>query len=193
VFPEAIQFRDIHETLGNPWWPPAPGWWLLLLAVALLALALWRFDLLWRLRVPIPMVTLGTWRWDAGRQLRRLRRDLQSRSLKDSAAELSELLRRIAMARHGRSACAGLNGTDWLDWLTKQDPMGFDWQDQGRLLLNAPYAPPRPAETERSALLALIDAAMEWVAARDPKRGLARGAKHRVETAPARAAVRADG
>ena len=169
MFAEANQFRDIDAALGNPWWPLAPGWWLLLAGLVLLALALWRFDLVWRLRLPIPMVTLGSWRWEAGRELRRLRRDATSASIKHSAAELSELLRRIAMARHGRGACAGLHGTDWLGWLATHDPKGFDWLGRGKLLLNAPYAPAARAETERAVLIGLIDAAMEWVVAGDPK------------------------
>ena len=169
MFPAANQLRDIDAALGNPWWPPAPGWWLLLAALALLALALWRFDLVWRLRVPIPLITLGSWRWDAGRELRRLRRNAAAASLKDTASELSELLRRIAMARHGRTACAGLHGEDWLDWLADHDPKGFDWRDHGRLLLAAPYAPPARTEAELNALLRLIDAAVDWVVAGQPK------------------------
>ncbi|ESQ11723.1 MAG TPA: DUF4381 domain-containing protein [Chromatiaceae bacterium] len=167
--PDAYQFRDIHAALGNPWWPPAPGWWLLLAALALLALALWRFDLIWRLRVPIPMVTLGNWRWDASRELRRLRRDAGSASAKQTASELSELLRRIAIARQGRDSCAGLHGRDWLSWLSAHDPKGFDWQAQGRLLLETPYAPPTTTEADRSALIVLIDAAMDWAIASETK------------------------
>jgi len=169
MFPEANQLRDIEAALGNPWWPLAPGWWLLLAALALLVLVLWRFDLVWRLRVPIPLVTLGSWRWDAGRELRQLRRDATDASAKDTATDLSELLRRIAMARHGRGACAGLHGADWLGWLAEHDPKGFDWRDQGRLLLAAPYAPPARTEAELNTLLRLIDAAMDWVIAGQPK------------------------
>ena len=169
MFPEAIQFRDIHATLGNPWWPPAPGWWLLLAALLLLALGLWRFDLLWRLRLPVPTLRLGSWRWEAARELRRLRRDLATAPIKDSACGLSELLRRIAMARHGRAACAGLNGADWLGWLATHDPRGFDWPGRGKLLLNAPYAPPGQSEPARAVLLDLIDASMNWVVAGNPK------------------------
>ena len=169
MFPEATQLRDIDAFLGNPWWPPAPGWWLLLAALALLALALWRLDLVWRLRVPIPLITLGSWRWDAGRELRQLRRNAAAASVKDTASELSALLRRIAMARHGRNACAGLHGEYWLAWLAEHDPKGFDWRDQGRLLLAAPYAPPAGTEAELHVLLRLIDAAMDWVVAGQPK------------------------
>jgi hypothetical protein len=170
MFPEAQQLRDIHAAMGNPWWPPAPGWWLLLALLVLLALLAWRFDASWRLRVPIPMVTLGSWRWDAAGALRRLRRDADSAEVKETASALSELLRRIAMARHGRAACAGLHGDDWLDWLALHDPKGFDWRTQGRLLLDAPYAPPSDVVAdERVALRRLIDAAMDWVGASDPK------------------------
>ena len=169
MFPEATQLRDIDAALGNPWWPLAPGWWLLLAVLALLALALWRFDLVWRLRLPIPLITLGSWRWDAGRELHRLRRDAAAVSVKDTASALSELLRRIAMARHGRNACAGLYGEDWLDWLSEHDPKGFDWRQQGRLLLAAPYAPPARTDAEGKTLLCLIDAAMDWVIAGRPK------------------------
>ena len=66
-------------------------------------------------------------------------------------AELSELLKRIAMARHGRVACAGLQGQAWLDWLSAQDPNGFDWRQHGQPLIHAPYAPEtfRPASDAR--------------------------------------------
>jgi hypothetical protein len=30
------QLRDIHETQAVPWWPPAPGWWVLALLVLVL-------------------------------------------------------------------------------------------------------------------------------------------------------------
>jgi len=169
MFPEAQRLRDIHDALGNPWWPPAIGWWLLFGGLALLALVLWRFEGTWRLRIPIPMVTLGTWRWDAARGLRQLRRDVDSAPLKHLASELSELLRRIAMARHGRAACAGLHGEDWLAWLSDHDPKGFDWSTRGRLLLDAPYAPPKATEADRAALRMLMDAAMDWVGAPQPK------------------------
>ena len=77
------------------------------------------------------------------------------------AARLSELLRRIAIARCGRDRCAGLNGETWLAWLADHDPDGFDWRARGRLLLELPYAP--PGETgDRPELYKLIDAALAW-------------------------------
>jgi hypothetical protein len=169
MFPEASQLRDIHVAMGNPWWPPAPGWWLLLGAVVALVVLAWRFRGTWRVHVPIPFVTLGDWRWDAGRALRQLRRNPGQAPLKTRAAELSELLRRIAMARHGRAACAGLHGEDWLGWLADHDPSGFDWRRDGRLLLDAPYAPARPDRAREAELDRLIEAAGPWITARRPR------------------------
>ncbi len=168
MYPDATQLRDIHDITGAPWWPLAPGWWLVLAGLAGLGVLIWLFRATWRLRIPIPLVTLGNWRWDAGRELRRLRQQVGEATIKQQAADLSELLRRIAMARHGRPACAGRNGTDWLDWLTAHDPKGFDWRAEGRLLLDAPYAPPREADPRRDEMLRLIDAVQDWVTAKTP-------------------------
>lgn len=173
MFPGVEQLRDIHGIKGVPWWPPAPGWWLLAALVLLLLFLAWRFRTTLRLRIPpIPVLTVGSWRWDAARQLRALRVQVATRDTKQTAAELSELLRRIAMARLGRGACAGLTGEDWLEWLRGNDPKGFDWTQQGRSLLEAPYAPPGDSG-QMEELLTLIDAAHDWVAVEDRK-----GKKH---------------
>lgn len=172
---EAVQqIRDIHGFAAVPWWPPGPGWWVLAGGLTLLALLAWRFRSTLRLRIPIPVITLGDWRWDAARQLRALRRQVQhdELALKEAAGTVSELLRRIAMARLGRATCAGLTGSDWLAWLHTNDPNRFDWGTRGGLLLDAPYAPPRDtaAGTRRADLIALIDAAHDWVATEQPKK-----------------------
>jgi len=162
--------RDIHDGLGNPWWPLAPGWWLIAVALLALAVLVWSRRRRWPRLPPIPLLHLGSWRWDAHRELRRLRQSDPSVSVKARATALSELLKRIAMARHGRAACAGLHGRRWLDWLTRHDPDGFDWCGEGQLLTQAPYAPERTddaAGTER--LARLIDASERWIRVR-PKR-----------------------
>lgn len=163
------QLRDIHAILGNPWWPLAPGWWLLAATALGIGLILWGTGGSWRLRVPIPFITLGDWRWEAGRELRRLRRPPPGTDLKARVADLSELLRRIAMARHGRPACARLSGPEWLDWLASHDPRGFDWRQHGRLLLATPYAPAPPPGTDTAALNRLLDATEVWITVRPPR------------------------
>jgi hypothetical protein len=167
--PVVVQLRDIHGIHGVPWWPPGPGWWILVISVAALIGLAWRFRRTLRLRIPpLPVLTVGSWRWDAARQVRELRRRAAKQDFKQTAGELSELLRRIAMARLGREDCAGLTGDEWLEWLRGHDPNGFDWTQRGRVLLRAPYAPPAMAG-QVGELLVLIDAAHEWVAAEDKK------------------------
>lgn len=167
MVPGIEQLRDIHGIQGVSWWPPALGWWLLAATSLVLAVLAWRFRTTLRLRIPpIPILTVGNWRWDAARRLRDLRRRAAAQDFKQTASELSELLRRIAMARLGRAACAGLTGEAWLEWLRSNDPLGFDWTQRGRILLDAPYCPPG-GRGRHEDVLALIEAAYDWVAAED--------------------------
>lgn len=147
--------RDIHGLDPVGLWPPAPGWWLVA-GVALLAawVAFLGLRFVWR-------YPFFTWHLDARRHLAALRRRVGKADGNLVAAELSQLLRRIAIARHGRSACAGLVGTDWLAWLTAHDPEGFDWVSAGQPLLGLPYAPPGTAG-DAEALRRLIDATVPW-------------------------------
>lgn len=148
--------RDIHGIDPVSWWPPAPGWWLVLLGILLGGFLLWW---LWQQRKLYP---LGRWQKDARRRLVQLKRQLQHAPTKEVASELSELLRRIAIARCGRTKTAALSGQAWLAWLHNNDRSGFDWQEKGQLLLHLPYAPPH-RETDRASVGRLIDAAIRWV------------------------------
>jgi hypothetical protein len=155
--------RDIHGLDTVPWWPLAPGWWLVL---ALLVFLLSGIVLLkWMVHRGI---WLG-WRADARRQLHALKKALPAEDPREIAGRLSELLRRIAMVRSGRRAAAGLTGESWLQWLVEHDTTGFNWHKRGRILLVAPYMPPQ-SEVERKELGYLIRAAIRWVNSDIPKR-----------------------
>ena len=58
--------RDIHGIDPASWWPPAVGWWLVLLGILLSFLLLWW---LWRQRTLFP---LGRWQKDARKRLQQL-------------------------------------------------------------------------------------------------------------------------
>ncbi len=148
--------RDIRGIDSAPWWPPAPGWWLLLLGLLLLVLLV-----VWILRRR-RLYPLGRWQQDARRHLLALRKRMRRESAKQVAGELSELLRRIAIARCGREQTAALTGEMWLDWLQSNDSTGFAWRDKGELLLSLPYAPP-DRSADKVILAELIDAALHWV------------------------------
>ena len=159
--PESLTKRlhDIHELDPVGIWPLAPGWWLILAFILLTVLLFagvrrWRPD--WQRFLP----RYG-WTREATLELTSLREKLARGDAKTLAAEFSELMRRIAIARCGRDRCAGLHGEGWLAWLADHDPDGFDWRSRGRLLLDLPYAPPGESESQPD-LDYMIDAALVW-------------------------------
>ena len=155
--PEILaQLRDIQDLDPVSWWPPATGWWLLLvLSLGLItALVLW----LRNLRKYPP----GSWHRDARQNLIRLRKRASSLSDSELAGQLSSLLRRIAVIRLGRAQAAGLSGEAWLNWLHEQDPRDYDWRRKGALLLNLPYAPASESSDNTAELLELLRAAIAW-------------------------------
>jgi hypothetical protein len=148
--------HDIRGIDPTPWWPPAIGWWLVLLGLLVLVLGV-----VWLLRRR-RLYPLGRWQQDARRRLLALRRRVKREPPKLVAGELSELLRRIAISRCGREQTAALTGEVWLDWLQSNDTTDFPWREKGRLLLELPYAPPE-RNADKATLTELIDAAIHWV------------------------------
>jgi hypothetical protein len=106
----AASLDRLHDLALPPqvsWWPPAPGWYvviaLALIATAWLALRLLR-------------------RWQANAYRRAALHELKSL---DTPAAIAELLRRTALAVSPRSSVAEKSGSAWLDWLAAQlhEPM----------------------------------------------------------------------
>ena len=159
--PAADALRDIHGLDAVSWLPLAAGWWYLLgLVIAVLLLAGVRNWLIYH------GPWLG-WRGDARRQLRQLKKALAKGEPREIAGQLSELLRRIAMARSGRREAAGITGDAWLLWIEEHDDSGFDWRTRGKILLVAPYMPPAMA-VQKGELAKLIRAALHWVDVAQP-------------------------
>jgi len=154
------RLRDIRglDPIGP--WPPGPGWWLV--AVLALAIVIALYWLLRQSRWRGPrLVRRQRWQRQAADELHQLRRRLHAQDGKSIAGELGELLRRMAIARHGRAQCAALCGDDWLIWLSRHDPEGYDWQRYGRLLLSLAYSP-AGGEEHRPELDELLNAALGW-------------------------------
>ena len=151
------RLRDIQGLDEMPWWPLAIGWWLL---AALVIVLLYMLLSVLRNQRRYPA---GSWRRPAWKQLCTLQQRASRMPAQQLADELSELLRRIAIARLGRTHAAGLSGERWLAWLQEHDPAGFAWSRRGRLLLTLPYAPPDSSLDSTGQLLALVDAAFAWV------------------------------
>jgi len=149
------QLRDIRGLDPVSWWPPAPVWWVLL-GVFIFIVAVF---VLFKLRYRRPDET--DWQSEALDIIKDLRAN-QEAAVKQRVSTLSELLRRIAIRRYGRSECAGLQGKSWLTWLAENDPDGFSWDRTGLVLIEAPYLPDdvtQPAQNWSE----LLDAAEKWI------------------------------
>lgn len=125
------QLRDIH--LPNPvgWWPLAGGWYFLVLALLLLVIGLTYY---------------GCSRYRHGRAKRQALRHLaeyERQYLQDGdagriSAQLSELLKRVALVYFPRMNVAGLKGEAWIDFLNATSK-NSDFRAHRECLLELPY------------------------------------------------------
>lgn len=134
---QALELRDIHLPDPVSWWPPAPGWWLLMAGILLIAVA--------------AIVARKIYH---GKQLKRdIKAELdnikdrfqQTQNKTELARSLSVLLRRASISYYPKADIAGLTGDAWLQYLDESSAgasgnSGFR-SDTGRILLTAPYLP----------------------------------------------------
>jgi hypothetical protein len=149
----ALPLKDIHMPASPALWPPAPGWWVLtLLILALLGWAGFQLYRYWQRRKfqrEVLDVLDGLQRPRAEEQLPRL------------FADISILLRRVAMMKYPRKEVAELTGSRWTDFLDLHGGDGEYTNGVGRVLAEGPYARfADPGEVDVDALLSL---ARQWI------------------------------
>ena len=111
------QLRDIHSAPAVPWWPPAPGWWVV--ALLLLAVLFW-----------------------FGRQMAKRYHARQTRKqmldwidflnvMVDPKGEpqayistLNRILKLVALKAFPEENCAAMSGTVWVDFLRSKAKKG---------------------------------------------------------------------
>jgi hypothetical protein len=124
--------HDIHAAPLPSLWPPAPGWWI----VAVLSLLLIVFMARWGTAV----YRRRQRRRQALQRLLKLYQACQSdRDAHTFAAELSILLRRVALTLYPRHQVAGLSDDEWLRFLDDTGGQGRFQQGSGQQLISAPY------------------------------------------------------
>ncbi len=152
--------RDIHLPDTVPWWPPAPGWWLLAVSCLLLAYIAWHL-LKRRKQKRLQRLALE--------ELAQIETAFQSHQDKGRVArELSTLLRRVCISRYPRIDTAALTGKPWLEFLDKhwKKPASLFNDDAGQALLSAPYQ--ANPEFDADSLLNLCRQWLHTLPARNP-------------------------
>jgi hypothetical protein len=129
--PIPLTLRDIHTPTPD-FWPPALGWWILVIAglVGMMILSRWLIKRFYRWRRRhMAIITLN--------QL--LKTFDEQQDTGQFAAEISMLLRRIALYRFPRDRVAGLSGKHWLTFLDETGGEGQFTHGPGQILAVAPY------------------------------------------------------
>nr|MDQ2734723.1 DUF4381 domain-containing protein [Pseudomonadota bacterium] len=155
---QALQLRDIHLPPAPPFWPPAPGWWIV--AAVVLALAAWGSHAAWR------QLRLRRERRRVMEVLARLESGLVSERSPDALANVSVLLRRLALMRFPRANVASLTGHAWLRFLDESGGQGRFVDGPGRVLGSDPYRRALPTDIDVVGLMALV---REWVGHQSPR------------------------
>lgn len=145
--PEALPLRDIHlpEAIGN--WPPAIGWWLLLILIPLSLYFCWCL---------YKRLTRHTAVKSAKRLLATIKLDQQTNDLQ-KLQHLSQLLRRVAISIAPREQSAGLTGDAWLEFLDSSIEGSPFSQGIGRCLADAHYRQSLPNDVDIAALFTLSE------------------------------------
>ena len=147
---DVLQLKDIHLPLSPEQWPPAPGWWILVVSgLLLLGWITLRLFRVWR-RHRLQKEILGS--------LDALQRDHSNKQIPLFLAEVSILLRRVAMMNFPPQQVAALTGKGWLSFLDLHGGNGEYSKGIGSVLAVGPYA--RDSEVDKDALLLLT---RKWI------------------------------
>ncbi|MFV2059762.1 MAG: DUF4381 domain-containing protein [Gammaproteobacteria bacterium] len=109
-----LALKDIHLPDSVLWWPPAPGWWIVFIAIFIIAVSFFIYK--------------------KTRYTRKLKKNIKLELVnyhhhfkhngdsKIFIQQLSALLRRVALYKFSEPAIAKLHGNEWLDFLDSKLP-----------------------------------------------------------------------
>jgi len=152
--PQQLPLRDIILPMDIGVWPPAIGWWILVIIIPLFLYGGWRaYKRLTRQTViktaKAKLLAIGQ----------------SNISDQQVLQAISSWLRRVAMSINGREACAGLSGEDWLAFLDKSvDDSPFS-NGVGRCLVDSLYAPSNTKDIDIKGLTELCE---NWLKGQKP-------------------------
>lgn len=118
------QLQPLIDPPPLPWWPPAPGWWLLAVLLPLLGWGLWHLLQRWRQR---PRQSAAEQPFEPLRQaalneLAELRKPYDGAPAGPWLQQLNALLKRLCRERYPDSASHTLSSRAWLAFLDNRCP-----------------------------------------------------------------------
>lgn len=152
------QLRDVHLPEAISFWPPAIGWWIVALFVLVIVVGGGYFL--------IRTVTHQAVKRAALRELKSYRVLFsQNPNFSLLTANLSMLLRRMALARFARSEVAGLTGDAWLSFLDRTGKTHEFSNGVGKIFATMPYQSPKNIEKSMAQINpdALFDLTQKWI------------------------------
>jgi len=126
------QLHPLREPAAVLWWPPAPGWWILLgLLLAALGFAcFW----LWRRH------QRNRYRAEGLAALRAIERELPADDdPQATSAAVNALLKAVALHAYPRAEVAGIHGRDWAKFLNETGGDGLHFDEA---MAGSHYGPP---------------------------------------------------
>ena len=141
------ELRDIHLPDGVSFWPLGYGWWVILLSL-IGVIVLYHLFKFWRLKSQKLYAI-------------RLLKSVDEKNVVNSAAAVSEILRRICVYKYPQASA--LTGRNWINFLnTHAKSQKLDGKE-AELLLNAPYMPAESALFDHNNLQKLKDFCFRWI------------------------------
>ena len=155
------QLQPLIDPPPVPWWPPAPGWWLLAVLLPLLAWGLWRLLHNWQQR-PRKVTTeqaLDPLRQAALDELSRLSKPYDGAPAGPWLQQLNALLKRLCRSHYPENHSHTLNGRAWLAFLDSRCPAAglTRWM----VLVEGAYKP--ECKLDDKAIAGLSQAVETWI------------------------------
>ncbi|MCK4709249.1 MAG: DUF4381 domain-containing protein [Gammaproteobacteria bacterium] len=152
---DSLPLRDIHLPDPVSWWPPAMGWWFLLL---------FGLIVLWALFVLIKKLTKPVLRKSAKAELAVVISAYDEHQDKHLLVQqLSVLLRRIGISYLPRNETAGVAGVQWYKKINQLVEKNRFSDDMIQLLSHSPYQ--QKPDLDEQKIKTLIAQTQQWVSA----------------------------
>ena len=144
---QSLALRDIHLPDAINWWPPAMGWWVLMLLIPLLIFGSW-----WLFKRLTRQTVVKT----ARSLLEQIKTNPNTNDF-EKLHQLSIWLRRVSISIAPHEQSAGLSGEAWLAYLDNGVEGTPFSQGIGQVISSAQYRQSAPDNLDIPALITLCE------------------------------------